>query len=268
MPRCPPKAEAFAVPQRNRCTAASSPLGALARSPPANAGTYTSGKLVCAKHRESETCSNGRTPKRIDVEARVLEILQEQITSPEATAAYVRNYQQAAADRRAQAAAQRAPLEKRLADLAGQIDRGVNAILRGTSSAALEARLPALEQEKSDIEARLAQEAQPEPVIELHPRTAEMYAALVGERQSALATRADEPTAAERRLRNAVRALVHRVVLHPLTQARGGPIDISVELTLDRLLSEQPRNVGLGRLVAGASYSRTPTLRVPHAFVA
>lgn len=213
--------------------------------------TYTSGKLVCAKHRESETCSNGRTPKRIDVEARVLEILQEQITSPEATAAYVRNYQQAAADRRAQAAAQRTPLEKRLVDLTGQIDRGVNAILRGTSSAALEARLPALEKEKSEIEARLIQEAQPEPVIELHPRTAEMYAALVAELQSALSTRADEPTAAERRLRDAVRALVHRIVLHPLTQARGGPIDITVELTLDRLLNEQPQNVGLGRLVAG-----------------
>ena len=136
-------------------------------------------------------------------------------------------------------------------DLSDQIERGATAILRGTSLAALEARLPALEKEEASIEARLAQEAQPEPVIELHPRTAEMYAALVAELQSVLATRAVEPTAAERRLRDAVRALVYRIVLHPLTQVRGGPIDISVELTLDRLLGEHPANFGLGGVVAG-----------------
>lgn len=42
----PPKVEAFAVLQRNRCIAASSPTGALARSRPASAGTSASIRLL------------------------------------------------------------------------------------------------------------------------------------------------------------------------------------------------------------------------------
>ena len=79
----------------------------------------------------------------------------------------------------------------------------------------------------------------------------------VGEAARNLPDAARGDTEAERRLKDAVRSLVDRVIITPLSQERGGEIEITIEGTLQSLLSERLENVGLGALVAGGGYSTT-----------
>ena len=213
--------------------------------------SYTSGKLVCATYRERGTCTNRRTPKRAAVEARVLEALREQMLSPEATATYLRAYQQAAAHRKKQAQAEKLPIQKRLAEVDRRITRAVDAILDGTATAAVKDRLMALEAEKVELTAKLDAADAAAPQVELHPRAAEAYAAMVADLESHLRDCTPGLTENERRADESVRHLVDRIVITPLTQERGGPIDVVIEGTLMTLLNERPENVGSGGVVAG-----------------
>lgn len=170
--------------------------------------------------------------------------------SPEATAAYVEAYRQAAAQQIEDVRARRRPMEKRLAELDRKIDRIIDTIADGLASDALKERLTTLEIEKAQLQQQLA-EPEIEPQIELHPSAAENYAKLVSELEANLDGSALESTPAARRLREAVRGLVRRVSITPLTQQRGGPIDIQIEGTLEGLLAERGENNRLGGVVAG-----------------
>lgn len=221
-------------------------------------GTYTSysgGYLICATFREKGTCDNRRTPKRADVEAKVMEALREQLLSPDAVARYVRTYHQAAATRKRDMAAQTAPLEKRLAETSRGIDRIVSAIERGAATQAMEARMLELDRERQGIEAALAQietEREKAPV-DLLPSSAESYAELIADLKATLADLDPENSQAHRRLAESVRDVIDRIVIRPLTQARGGPIDVEIFGTLARFMGaeEHSENVLCGALVAG-----------------
>ena len=212
---------------------------------------YTGGKLVCATYREKGVCSNRRTPSRDKVEARVLDGLRDNILSPEAVALYVRTYHRAAQARKANEAATKAPLEKRLAEARRAIDRIVSAIERGVSTAPMEARMMELDAERLDLEAKLAAASEPPTVYEMHPGAADEYARMVATLRDTLAEVAQGKTLAQRQLIDAVRGLIDRIVITPRTQERGGPIDIRIEGTLARFMGEPTENVRSVALVAG-----------------
>jgi site-specific DNA recombinase len=214
---------------------------------------YTGARLICATHREKGTCANGRTPRRADVEDRALEALRERILTPQAVATYVREYHRAAAARKADLTARRAPLEKRLAETNRGIGRFLDAIERGTATAAMEERMMSLERERIAIEAQLAESDEPAPTVDLHPSAAGRYAAMVQELRETLNEIASGETPAQRRLIDAVRGLIDRIVIVPLTQDRGGPINLRLEGTLARFMEggEQPENVVCSGVVAG-----------------
>lgn len=227
--------------------------------------SYTQGKLVCSAFRERKTCHNSRMPQRAAVEAKVLEIMREDMLSPEAVASYIRAYHRAAQSRQKNAAADRRPLERRLAEIERALDRGADAILRGVANATIEARMGELEREKAQISEALAQVNEEPKTVAMHPRMAETYAEMVAALQATLADYGGGATNAERQLVEAVRALVARVVITPLTQQRGGPINIKVEGRLAEIFHERPENFGSARTVAGASYTaNAPT--VPRLF--
>lgn len=233
---------------------------------------YTGGKLICATYREKGTCTNRRTPERLRVEQRVLDGLREKILSPEAVASYVRNYRAAAKARKRAQADRRAPLEKRLGEVTRGIERVIDAIVDGTATAPMKARMKALDEERIAIEAELAQEisqVQEEPV-ELHPGAATAYAKMVKELQATLAEFSAGETRNQRDLVEAVRGLVEKIVITPETQERGGPIKITLHGTLARFMEggEQDANVRSLALVAGARSGRwrpsVPTLADVH----
>lgn len=219
---------------------------------------YTGERLICATHREKGTCANGRTPKRAEVEARVLTTLRDQLLSPEAVAPYVRAYHQAAKARQKDQRAQRDPLERRLAEVGRGVDRIVSAIERGATTPTMEARMMALEQERKDITTALEIIAQEKPAAEIHPKAAGVYAEMVSQLQETLRDIAAGQTAAERRLIDEVRGLIDRIDILPRSQARGGPIDIGIYGTLARFMGaeEQAENFVCPKAVAGGGYSR------------
>ena len=215
---------------------------------------YTGGNLICATHREKGTCENRRTPNRAAVENLVLDALREQLLSPEAVASYVRNYHKAEMSRQREVVSQRAPLEKRLAQTMGALNRIVGAIERGTANATMEARMMELDRERVEIEAALSSAAQVRaPVTTLLPNAAEIYGELVAELKATLESLDLENSQAQRRLVEAVRAVVERVVITPKTQARGGPIDVLIYGTLARFMGgeEHDENALCGAVVAG-----------------
>ena len=225
---------------------------------------YTGGNLICATHREKGTCDNRRTPNRAAVENIVLEALRDELLTPEAVARYIRTYHQAENSRRKALASQRAPLHKRLAQTKGAIDRIVSAIERGVSTDVMEARLLELDRERRDIEAALTEMDEAPKVVTVHPGAAEKYGELIAELKETLEDLDLQNSQAQRRLVEAVRAVIDRIVIMPRSQARGGPIDVQVYGTLARFMGgeeEQPANALCGAVVAGGCYRLSPPCR-------
>lgn len=225
-------------------------------------GTYTSysaGYLVCATYREKGTCDNRRTPKREAIEAKVLDALRDELLSPAAVARYVRTYHAAAQARAKDRAAQAAPLERRLAQTRRGIDRIVSAIERGAATEAMEARMMVLDQDRKDIETALAmieEQRESEPVP-FHPNSADVYAQLVADLKSTLSDLDLKNSQAQRRLAESVRDVIDCIVVRPLSQERGAPIDIEIFGTLARFMGveERAENELCRGLVAGGGYS-------------
>lgn len=215
---------------------------------------YTSGKLICATRREKGVCSNTRTPNRAKVEQRVLDGLRERLLSPGAVESYVRAYQNAEKARLATLTSKRAPLEKRLGEVRRGIERVIDAIVDGSANDAMKARMKALDEERLTLEATLHELDEDRSVVTLHPNAAKTYAAMIARLQETLSEIATAtPTRAQRDLIDAVRGLIERIEIVPVTMERHGPIDLVLHGTLARFLqgSEQITNGGLGPLVAG-----------------
>lgn len=116
----------------------------------------------------------------------------------------------------------------------------------------------ALETERAELEAAIAG-AQDEPGAryELRPNMPEIYAGLVAELQATLAELGAAPTRAQRQLIDAVRGLIDRIEIRPLTQERGGPIDLVLYGTLASLLGLEPNKTE--NMVLSGSWGRART---------
>ena len=218
------------------------------------------GRMRCTARAErgATACWNRRTVMRTDVEQRVLETLRSRLLSPGAVRAYVRAYHRHWALRRAQAVQDRAPLDRRLAEVGRRIERAVDAILDGTAAPTIKARLTALEAEKLDLEARLAEISAHKAPIQLHPNAAEGYAAKVDQLQRLLT--AGEPANTDLVL--AIRDLIDRIVVTPEGAERASPVKIELYGRIARFLTpvSGPEDFeSRSKVVAGGGISRRPT---------
>ncbi len=171
-------------------------------------GIVVNDRYGCLGHFRKGTCDNGRTIRRDDIERRVLAGLTDKLVSPEAVAVAVRAYAEETNrqnhERRAQAEISRRALEK--------IERGIKGILDaiedGMYQPAMKARMSELEQQKAEIEKRLAEA--PADMPDVHPNIAEHYRAKVIRLAETLA----EPEA-DGEAREDIRSLVGEVVITP-----------------------------------------------------
>lgn len=119
-------------------------------------GIGVNDRYGCLGHFRRGVCHNGRTIRRDDIERRVLAGLTDKLVSPEAVAVAVRAYAEETNrqnhERRAQAEMSRRALEKIERSIKGIMD----AIEDGMYRPAMKARMGELEQQKAEIEARLA----------------------------------------------------------------------------------------------------------------
>src|SRR6266436_9847203 len=171
-------------------------------------GIVVNDRYGCLGHFRKGMCDNGRTIRRDDIERRVLAGLTDKLVSPEAVAVAVRAYAQETnrqnQERRAQAEASRRALVK--------IEKGIKGILDaiedGMYQSTMKARMSELEQQKAEIETRLAEA--PADMPDVHPNIAEHYRAKVTRLAETLA----EPEA-DGEAREDIRSLVGEVVITP-----------------------------------------------------
>jgi DNA invertase Pin-like site-specific DNA recombinase len=171
-------------------------------------GIVVNDRYGCLGHFRKGICDNGRTIRRDDIERRVLAGLTDKLVSPEAVAVAVRAYAEETNrqnhERRAQVEASRRALEK--------VERATKAILDaiedGMYQPAMKARMSELEQQKAEIEKRLAEA--PADMPDVHPNIGEHYRAKVIRLAETLA----EPES-NGEAREDIRSLIGEVVITP-----------------------------------------------------
>jgi site-specific DNA recombinase len=171
-------------------------------------GIVVKDRYGCLGHFRKGICDSGGTIRRNDIERRVLAGHTDTLVSPEAVAVAVRAYAEETNrqnhERRAQFEADRRSFEK--------IERNIKGIMLaiedGLHQPAMKARMDELSQQKTEIEAHLAEA--PADVPDLHPNVAELYRAKVTRFAETLADPESNGEA-----REGIRSLVGEVVLRP-----------------------------------------------------
>lgn len=169
-------------------------------------------------------CANGTGARQDEVEAQVLEALRSDLLHPEVVEAFVREYRQARAQRDGAVRAQRAGLERELAESRARAGRLVDQLADGLiAGPTISGRLAELEARNAQLEAELAGAAAQADVVALHPQAARRYRQLVEDLRDALAAAGDaRPASAELdQARAALRRVVTAVRIFPAQLSAG-----------------------------------------------
>jgi site-specific DNA recombinase len=202
--------------------------------------------------KETGLCDNRRTVLRFAIENLELKGVEENLASSALIAEYVREYHRTSRELHSSTAHRRRDPERRLGNVNGAISKAVDALLGESPSRALRDRLTALEAERDEIEATIAEVAP--PTVEFHPNAADAYRAKVRDLKKALAeSDEDSRTAAH----EAIREIVEKVVIHPRGPYKPVEIEIHGQLAALLRISERAAADPLesrGLLVAGTGF--------------
>jgi len=208
--------------------------------------------LLCTRMKETGLCDNRRTVPRLAIEDMVIKGIEENLASPALIAEYVREYHRTSRELHSSTAHRRRDLEKRLGNVNGAISKAVDALLGDNPSRALRERLAALETQRDEIEAAIADIVP--PAVEFHPNAANAYRDKVRDLKRALAESDEDSRAAAH---EAIREIVEKVVIHPKGPYKPVEIEIYGQLAALLRISERAAADPLesrGVLVAGTGF--------------
>jgi site-specific DNA recombinase len=188
---------------------------------------------------------------RLAIEALVLKGIEENLASPALIAAYVSEYHRASRELHGSTAHRRRDLEKRLGNVNGSITKAVDALLGDNPSRAVRERLVALEAERDEVEAAIADVVP--PTVEFHPNAANAFREKVRDLKKALAESDGDNRAAAH---DAIREIVEKVVIHPKGPYKPVEIEIYGQLAALLRISERAAEPleSRGVLVAGIGF--------------
>ncbi|AXQ95926.1 recombinase family protein [Cereibacter sphaeroides] len=179
----------------------------------------------CSAARNRGTCSNRKTIARTVVEERVLGGLRDRLMHPDLIAEFIAEFQRATQAERLEVLAARGEAERKLTKVTREIDNIVTAIAEGMFHPSMKAKMDGLEAERADLEARLAEIPDPEPVA-IHPGLSEIYGRKIADLVAALNDAETKPEAA-----GILRGLTGKIVLTPdAAAANGHAIELYGEL--------------------------------------
>ena len=191
-------------------------------------GPFASYMCRSREKRGPWACDLGRRPNAARLEARVLEALTTQLLHPDAIEAAVREYHRARGALARASARSRAELGRDIAETGRRMARLIAQVEEGAPWSAVAARHGELESRKAQLEAELERIEAP-PVTTLHPNAARAYAEAV----RSLADTLSRPLTAElAEAREKLRALVSRVVIHPLPGHAQYEAEVETELAV------------------------------------
>lgn len=211
--------------------------------------------LGCSTRFNKGLCDNARIVTMREVESRVLAGVKQKLLAPDVVRAAVESYRIETARLKAGEGKRRADLERAGAELKRKLSRLVTLLEEGAEAAPLLGRLAELEKARAANAATLAALGAAH-VVDLHPKAAERYAALVTELEARLAK--GEAAGAESLA--LIRSLITRIVVIP-TKSKA-PVGLDIEGDLAALLHDQNGpGTQLGSLmVAGRRCGQSPTL--------
>jgi DNA invertase Pin-like site-specific DNA recombinase/phosphatidylethanolamine-binding protein (PEBP) family uncharacterized protein len=176
----------------------------------------------CSIRKGQGDCSNTRTISTRLYEQGVLGQLKGILLDPEAVALFVDRYNAGIRARQAEANANRAPLERKAADLRAKATRLIDAIADGAGEfQEIKDRLRAAQAELRDVERQLVAFSGSTP-IELSHDLGHRYRAYIAELDTALASEG----VARERAANAIRGMIDKITLTPKSEGKG--VDIHV----------------------------------------
>lgn len=194
-----------------------------------NMAIVADGKWGCTNARRQGTCTNRRTMDNPALERRVLAGMERELLSPDRIARVVKTYHEERAALQSEERATLARQTRKAAELDRQINRLMQAIEAGADDIPeVVARLKALKEDRASV-AETMQDASAAKVVTLHPNIANAYRKAVAD-LTALLDDASPDNA--RQARNALRALIDRIILTPKEDARGMHIDVEGRLAL------------------------------------
>jgi DNA invertase Pin-like site-specific DNA recombinase len=201
-------------------------------------------RVRCTAKAESGTCPDARTFYLDVVERAVLEGLKAELTTPDMIAEYVRTYHDERKRLASDSNRQKAKIERRLAQIERELERAVDAIVKGIGDAVvMGARTKLLAVEREELRQQRSSLPQTAEVTALHPAVLARYRDQVNHLQETLSAQcADGDGEAAR----AVRELVSAVIVRS-TGMRGG-LEVEVSGRLNPLLGDQAYPNGIRRV--------------------
>ena len=214
-------------------------------------------RLRCTAAAENGTCPDPITFYVDTVEKAVLAGLKSELRHPDVIAEWVRTYQAERKRLAKQRDTTRARAERRLGEIARELDRLVDGIAKGTGDPeVLGARMKVIVAEKAALTAELAETSA--PVVALHPDLLKRYENQLLRLQASIlkGMEAGDAEAAQ-----AMRDLVETVTVRRDPSKVGG-VEVEIAGRLNALLGEQAFPNGVrgswGKLVAEARYRQSP----------
>ncbi len=178
-------------------------------------------RIICSQFKEAGRCENGRSYYLDTIERTVIGGLREQLGSREAIAYYIRVFNDEQRRASAEAIGNHSRLETRLAEAQRDLDRMIDALIKGRiTEDEADKRMPALREARDRAKAELELAEKPPKVVTLHPaaineylrnldRLAELIGADIAEGDHGLA--------------QALRSLIETVTIMP-APAREAPV--------------------------------------------
>lgn len=218
----------------------------------------------CSDHRQTGTCQNGVTISDKQAQRRLWGALQNELLHPDLIADYLDEWRLLEAETRRDAIKARADAERRLAAIATEQDRLVDAIASGLPIEGLRTRAEALSAEQADLRALLAEHPEP-PTPIAHPAMIEHYRRKI----AALHELVDTTEEVRNQARALLQDLIERIEVNPRPNGQRGA-DLTIHGQLAALLTLRTTNgpdpkteaACMIKMVAGVGFGRCHTMAI------
>ena len=176
--------------------------------------------LGCRAVRQGGACTNKTTVRRSQIEARVLQALEQGLMQPDLVAAFVGEFTAEWNRLRAEASYGLHEVRRELAGVERQLQGLIDMMIDGFRAAGLQDKLNQFEARKAELTAAVMAGEQGNSLPRLHGNLAETYRLRVGALREALAAGGNIE------ILEALRALVDRVLVHPSVGDAAPPLEL------------------------------------------
>ena len=205
--------------------------------------------LACSAARKLGTCSHKQSIRRNVLEDAVLDLLRRRLMQPDAVAAFIKSFSEAANAEAGTAEVARTRLQSERDKAERKFNLFYDAIAEGIRTPGLQTRLEELEAQIAELDAKLS-EPKPSPV-RLHPNLSELYRSKVSDLAQALSDPSIRTGVLE-----IIRGLIERVTIQH--ERDGVRIELEGALTamIGLVQNDKSRLAAAGsvKVVAGAGF--------------